>query len=73
VRYTLQIYALASFGNSANISTVTIVRSIVGAAAQPVYAKISDYFGRMSILFVCIFFVVIGESRLLLVEWEHKG
>lgn len=60
MRYTLQVYALASFSSSAQISTVTVVRSIIAAAAQPVYAKVSDYFGRMSILFICVFFFVLG-------------
>lgn len=62
MRYTLQNYALASFDSLAQISTVTVVRSIVAAAGQPVYAKISDFFGRASILFIAVFFYVIGKS-----------
>lgn len=60
-RYTFQNRALSvSFGQSAQISTVTVVRSIVAAAAQPAYAKISDYFGRISILLISALFYVVG-------------
>ncbi|WWD20507.1 hypothetical protein CI109_104983 [Kwoniella shandongensis] len=61
VRYTYQAAALSVLGVSAQTSTVTVVRSIVAAAAQPVYAKISDYFGRISILFIAVVFYVIGS------------
>jgi SIT family siderophore-iron:H+ symporter-like MFS transporter len=61
LRYLYQNIALSSFGTSAQISTVAVVRSIVAAAAQPAFAKISDYFGRLSILFIAIVFWLIGE------------
>ncbi|ODO10341.1 hypothetical protein I350_00936 [Cryptococcus amylolentus CBS 6273] len=60
LRSTYQNYALASLGTSAQVSTVTVVRSIVAAAVQPVYAKISDYFGRVSILFISVIFYLVG-------------
>ncbi|WVQ95751.1 hypothetical protein IAU59_002850 [Kwoniella sp. CBS 9459] len=60
VRYTYQVTALDELGNSAQISTVTIVRSIVAAAAQPAYAKLSDYFGRTSIMLISIIFYLVG-------------
>lgn len=60
LRYTYQIYALADFSSSAQISTITVVRSIVAAAGQPVFAKISDYFGRISILTISVLFFVVG-------------
>ncbi|ORY32150.1 major facilitator superfamily protein [Naematelia encephala] len=59
-RYTFQNYATADFGNAAQISTIAVVRSIVAAAGQPVFAKISDYFGRISILVIAVVFYVIG-------------
>ena len=43
VRNTYQFQALSKFGSSAQVSTVGVVRSIVAAAAQPLFAKISDY------------------------------
>jgi hypothetical protein len=39
-----------------------VVRAIVAAAAQPAYAKISDYFGRVSILLISCVFYVVGKS-----------
>lgn len=60
LRYTYQVFALADWAASAQISTITVVRSIVAAAAQPAFARISDYFGRISILFVSTVFYVVG-------------
>ncbi|WWD08493.1 hypothetical protein V865_006605 [Kwoniella europaea PYCC6329] len=60
VRYTYQATALSELGTSSQISTVTVVRSVVAAAAQPAYAKISDYFGRISILFISVLFYAVG-------------
>ena len=60
-RYTYQSTATSAFGASAQISTVSVVRAIVAAAAQPAYAKISDYFGRVSILLISSVFYVVGE------------
>lgn len=37
------------------------MRSVVAAAGQPVFAKISDYFGRISILVIAVVFYVVGE------------
>ena len=62
VRYYYQTEALNDFKSSAQISTITVVRSIVAAAAQPAFAKVSDYFGRLSILFIAVVFWVVGES-----------
>jgi len=59
-RYAYQNFALSDFGAAAQVSTVAVVRSIVAAAAQPLYAKISDYFGRLSILFIAVLFYVVG-------------
>jgi len=59
-RYAYQSQATSSFSASAQISTVSVVRAIVAAAAQPAYAKVSDYFGRVSILLISCLFYVIG-------------
>lgn len=60
VRYTYQAEALSVLGTSAQVSTVTVVRSIVAAAAQPGFAKISDYFGRISILVISVILYAVG-------------
>lgn len=57
-----QSYATAGFGQHSMLATVSTVRSIVAAASQPAYAKISDVFGRISILVFCTVIYVIGES-----------
>lgn len=36
------------------------MRAVVAAAVQPAYAKISDYFGRVSVLFLSVIFYIIG-------------
>lgn len=61
VRFTYQSEALSELGTSAQVSTVTVVRSIVAAAAQPGFAKISDYFGRVSILVISVILYVVGK------------
>lgn len=60
MRYTFQVYAVNQFQSAARISTIAVVRAVVAAAAQPVYAKISDYFGRISILIISVIFYLIG-------------
>ncbi|WVR08388.1 hypothetical protein IAU60_005443 [Kwoniella sp. DSM 27419] len=64
-RYVLfiTIFLVAS-----QVSTVTVVRSIVAAAAQPVYAKISDYFGRVSILLISIVFYLVVLVEVLIAD-----
>ncbi|CAK9786879.1 putative Siderochrome-iron uptake transporter [Cutaneotrichosporon oleaginosum] len=60
LRYTYQNFATASWSNQALISTLNVIRAVVAAAVQPAYAKISDYFGRVSVLFLSVIFYVIG-------------
>ncbi|WWC92118.1 uncharacterized protein L201_007072 [Kwoniella dendrophila CBS 6074] len=61
VRYTYQATALSDLKTASQLSTVTVVRSVVAAAAQPAFAKISDYFGRVSILFISVVFYAVGS------------
>ncbi|KAG7530604.1 hypothetical protein FFLO_04906 [Filobasidium floriforme] len=60
VRYTYQGYATASYAQHSLLSTITVVRSVIGAAAQPTAAKISDVFGRTELILVSIVFYVVG-------------
>nr|XP_018259907.1 MFS transporter, SIT family, siderophore-iron:H+ symporter [Kwoniella dejecticola CBS 10117]OBR82065.1 MFS transporter, SIT family, siderophore-iron:H+ symporter [Kwoniella dejecticola CBS 10117] len=69
VRYTYQATALSDLKTSSQLSTVTVVRSVVAAAAQPAFAKISDYFGRVSILFISVIFYAVGS----IVQSTAKG
>lgn len=56
-----QSYATAGFGQHSMLATVSTVRAIVAAAAQPAFAKISDVFGRITILVFCTVVYVVGE------------
>ncbi|BFZ55337.1 hypothetical protein PYCC9005_002377 [Savitreella phatthalungensis] len=60
IRYTYQSYATSSFAQLGLLSTVNVLRSVIGAAAQPTYAKLADVFGRFEILMVAIGFYIIG-------------
>ncbi|KAL1405622.1 hypothetical protein Q8F55_009261 [Vanrija albida] len=60
--YTFQNYAVAAFQNSGKISTIGVVRGIVAAASQPAFAKLSDYFGRISVLVFSVLFWGIGNA-----------
>jgi SIT family siderophore-iron:H+ symporter-like MFS transporter len=43
------------------LGTVSTIRSIVACAIQPAYAKVSDVFGRITILIFCTVLYVIGK------------
>ncbi|BEJ14722.1 hypothetical protein CspHIS471_0404890 [Cutaneotrichosporon sp. HIS471] len=60
LRYFYQNYATAEWENQALISTLNVIRAVVAAAVQPAYAKISDYFGRVSVLFLSVIFYLVG-------------
>lgn len=42
------------------LSTITVLRAVIAAAAQPTAAKIADVFGRGEMLILSVFFYVIG-------------
>ncbi|KAF5097119.1 hypothetical protein D0Z00_002517 [Geotrichum galactomycetum] len=60
VRYNFQAFAQSSFGTHSLLSTVNTAASIIAVAAQPFYARLSDYFGRAELLCVCIIFYAVG-------------
>lgn len=57
----LQSYATASFSQHSLLATINVVRAIVAAAVQPAYAKLSDVFGRVSILVFSVTVYVVGQ------------
>lgn len=69
IRYTYQTYATANFTNFALLSTVNVLRSVIGAAAQPTFAKLADVFGRFELILFSLFFYVIGT----IVECTSSG
>lgn len=60
VRYIYTGYATASFGEHSLSSTILAITALVAAGAQPVYARLSDIFGRLEIFLVLIAFYVVG-------------
>lgn len=42
------------------LTTISVITAFVGAAAQPVYARLSDIFGRLELLIVSILFYLVG-------------
>lgn len=60
LRYQYQVYATEQWSQHALISTLNVVRAVVAAAVQPAYAKIADYFGRVSVLALSVLFYVVG-------------
>lgn len=62
VRLHHQSYATASFEQHSLLATINVVRSIVAAAVQPAYAKVSDVFGRFTILIFSIIVYLVGAS-----------
>lgn len=59
-RRVYQATATNSYKSHSLLSTITVVRSVIGAAGMPVYARLSDIFGRTELLIVAILFYVVG-------------
>ncbi|KAL2811705.1 major facilitator superfamily domain-containing protein [Aspergillus granulosus] len=60
VRYTYQPLATADYGQHSLLSTITVLRAVIAAAAQPTAAKIADMFGRVELIFFSVFFYTLG-------------
>lgn len=60
IRYTYQSAATSDLGVLGLLSTIGVLRSIIGAAAQPTFGKLADVFGRWELLIVSVFFYVLG-------------
>lgn len=67
-RYVYQTYATNSFSEHSLVSTVQVVRAVIGAAIQPLAAKVSDVFGRKELVFAAAFLYVIGKHCCILAE-----
>lgn len=59
-RYVYTTLANASYQTHSLLTTVGVITSVAGAACQPVYARLSDVFGRLEIFIVSILFYVVG-------------
>ncbi|KAI3405283.1 ARN1 [Candida oxycetoniae] len=59
-RYVYTGYATASWSEHSLLTTVNAITALTAAAAQPVYARLSDVFGRLELFIVSILFYVVG-------------
>jgi SIT family siderophore-iron:H+ symporter-like MFS transporter len=60
IRYTLQTYATSSYGQHSLLITMGVLQGVIGAAGQPVAAKISDVVGRVEMLIAALVFYCVG-------------
>lgn len=60
IRYTFQGYATSSYGAHTLLTTMGVLQGVIGAAGQPVAAKLSDVFGRVELLVTGLTFYVVG-------------
>lgn len=60
VRYTLQTVAQSSYSQHSLISTVNVIKTVVAAASQPTYARLSDIFGRAELVAISLIFYATG-------------
>jgi SIT family siderophore-iron:H+ symporter-like MFS transporter len=59
-RYVYQATATNSYSSHSLLATVNVVRSVIAAAGQPLFARLSDVFGRTELFIVSIVFYVVG-------------
>lgn len=59
-RLTFIGYATNDLGQHSLLSTIGVVSSVVGAASQPTYARLSDVFGRVELICVAILSFIVG-------------
>ncbi|KAL1409289.1 hypothetical protein Q8F55_006122 [Vanrija albida] len=59
-RTPYQAAALSSWSAAARSSTLGVTRAVISAAAQPVYAKLSDFLGRPFVIMVFTVIYVVG-------------
>ncbi|KAK6199471.1 major facilitator superfamily domain-containing protein [Scheffersomyces amazonensis] len=59
-RYVFTGYATQSYAEHSLLSTVNVITGVAAAASQPVYARLSDVFGRLELFIVSVVFYVVG-------------
>lgn len=59
-RYIYTGYATDSFKEHSLLTTVSTITAFIAAGAQPVYARLSDVFGRLELFIASMIFYVMG-------------
>lgn len=60
IRNVFTSYATSSYSKHSLLTTVSVITSVTSAAAQPIYSRLSDVFGRLEIFLVSVMLYVIG-------------
>ncbi|ODV82232.1 MFS general substrate transporter, partial [Suhomyces tanzawaensis NRRL Y-17324] len=60
LRYIFTGYATASYAEHSLLTTIGVITSVAGAACQPIFARLSDVFGRLEIFVCCIVLYSVG-------------
>ncbi|CAI1969426.1 hypothetical protein SEUBUCD646_0E00190 [Saccharomyces eubayanus] len=60
VRYTFQAHATSSYSKHSLLSTVNCIKTVIAAVGQIFFARLSDIFGRFSILIISVIFYIVG-------------
>lgn len=59
-RNNLMLYATSSYRNHSGFTTINVLTAVIGGVSQPIYARLSDRFGRVEILIFSIIFYSMG-------------
>lgn len=60
VRYVFQAQATSGFDDHSLLSTINVVKAVVAAASQPFIARLSDVYGRVSMLMLSVVLYAVG-------------
>lgn len=60
IRYTFQAFATSSYSQHSLLSTVNCIKAVIAAAGQVWFARASDIWGRIPLLYVAVIFYIMG-------------
>lgn len=60
LRSVFKVYATSSYSTHSLFTTVNVITSVMAAASQPTYARLSDMFGRVELFVISIIFYSMG-------------
>lgn len=60
LRYVYTTYATNSYDTHSLLSTISVVNSVISVASQIFYARLSDVFGRLTLLITAVLFYAVG-------------
>ncbi|KAH3686597.1 hypothetical protein WICPIJ_002441 [Wickerhamomyces pijperi] len=60
IRYAYTALAANAYSAHSLLSTINVINSVIGAASQIFYARLSDIFGRLELFISAVIFYVVG-------------